>query len=274
MIGISRQGHFKRILKRQRQETLKHDLLARARVIRREHHRMGCRKLYAEINPEGIGRDKAESILLDNGFRVPRKRSYHRTTYPGGRFYRNAIEDLKLTDSNQLWVSDITYLSVGYKKNNYLTLIMDVYSRKIKGWSLSKNMTAEQTVIKAYLQAIKQVPESERTGLIFHSDKGSQYGCNQLEALHQKHDVKPSMGGKAWENPHAESLNGIIKGEYLCGNLSMLNFNELTRLIKTTIEKYNKKRPHGSIKNRKPEEYELFLSGVPQKERPTLVLNY
>ena len=76
MIGITKQAHYKRIATQCRHIKIANDLVAKAHQIRLEHRCMGCRKLYHEIKPVVIGRDKSECILLSNGFRVKRKRNY------------------------------------------------------------------------------------------------------------------------------------------------------------------------------------------------------
>ena len=81
MIGISKQGHYQKVQRVNRKSILEGEVLARSREIRKEHQRMGCRKIYHLLNVEGMGRDKVEHLLLSNGFRVARKRNYTRTTY-------------------------------------------------------------------------------------------------------------------------------------------------------------------------------------------------
>lgn len=273
MLGISKQAHYKRISHQEDLINRASKLLEGARILREEHKRMGCRKMYFELNPLGLGRDRAESILLSNGFRVKRKCNYTRTTYAGKQWYSNAIQGLLVTDVNQLWVSDITYLPVGYRHFYYLTLILDVYSRKIVGWSLSAGMKAHQTVIPAYQMALKLKPTINHR-LIFHTDRGSQYYCHQLDELHQKNNVQASMGGKAWENAHAESLNGILKNEYINFDTCKISINQAKAYIKNIITKYNIKRPHGSLKGMKPVQFEKYLTTMKQKEKPIFKINY
>ena len=100
MIGITKQGFYRRLLREKALETKKEKIIEIATQIRVDHKKMGCRKLYREMVPCGIGRDRTEKILLDNGFRLPRKRSYHRTTYAGERFYLNFISGTTITGKN------------------------------------------------------------------------------------------------------------------------------------------------------------------------------
>ncbi len=275
MIGISKQGHYKRVAHQERVAERSSAILAEARALREQHKRLGCRKLYHELKPAGMGRDRTEALLLSNGFRLKRKRSYHRTTYAGKKPYPNLISGLELSDVNQLWVSDITYIPVGAGKPFYLTLVSDVYSRKIKGWNLSATMMACDTVIPAYKQAIVSIGQvTLEWSLIFHSDKGGQYLSHELRELHIANNVRPSMGGKAWENAHAESLNGILKNEYIDFSTLTISLEQGRELVKKIIEKYNTTRPHGSLKNRKPEEFETFVAALAPLQKPRYKINY
>lgn len=274
MIGISKQAHYKRLASQKKQFEVKQAVIGAAREIRKDHKRMGCRKLYSLIKPEGIGRDKTESILLSNGFRVSRKRNYHRTTYSGTRWYENRISGLEITAINQLWVSDITYIPVSYNKYYYLTLIQDVYSRKITGWQLSNGMRTSQTVVPAYQQAMTSISGIYQKVLIFHSDKGSQYSSREMDQLHSDYGVLPSMGGKAWENAHAESLNGVLKNEYIDFQGSDISLSQARKLIHNIVKKYNEQRPHGSLKKMKPVEFETYVKNLDSKHKPIFKINY
>lgn len=274
MIGITKQAHYKRVHYQKKKAQLAHELIVEAGKIRKEHKRMGCRKMYYEIKPAGIGRDWSEAILLANGFRVNRKRNHYRTTYAGKRWYPNHIQGMKVYDINQLWVSDITYIPVSYLKHYYLTLIQDVYSRRIVGWNLSKGMLSEQTVMPAYQMALEPLSSVQRQGLIFHSDKGSQYYWKDLDKLHKLHGVSPSMGGKAWENAHAESINGILKNEYIDFEGMNISFTQAYNIVKAIIKKYNEKRPHGSLNRMKPIEFENYIKTLETKDRPVFKINY
>lgn len=274
MIGISKQGFYKKLNELERKEKINSNIITLAKELRKEHRRMGCRKMYYELQSFGMGRDKVEQLLLSNGFRVPRRRNFTRTTYAGDRFYNNLISGMKVKDKNQLWVSDITYIPVGYKKNYYLTLILDVYTKRITGWSLSRTLLTEETIIPAFREAIKELSEKERKGLILHSDKGSQYGSEVMRLMYENTKIQPSMGGKAWENAHAESVNGIIKNEYVNIEQTEISLKEATKLMKKWIYLYNNKRPHGSIKNMKPNEYETYLEQISVQDKQTITINY
>ncbi|HSI69199.1 MAG TPA: DDE-type integrase/transposase/recombinase, partial [Gillisia sp.] len=211
---------------------------------------------------------------LSNGFRIERKKSYHRTTYAGKKWYPNLISGTLVRKENKLLVSDITYIPVFIGGHYYLTLVLDVYSRMITGWSLSANMTTEDTVAPAFLMAVEGLTKEERKGLIFHSDRGSQYGSDHMEDLHKQYLTTPSMGGKAWENAHAESINGILKNEYINFEHMDISLKEANKLIEEIVYLYNYERPHGSLKNRKPQEFLNFVQQLTAEQKPVFKINY
>lgn len=274
MAGITKQGHYKRLKRKAQVGSMEREIFSRARGIRCDHRRMGCRKLYYEIGNLGLGRDRTERLLLENGFRVPRKRNYRRTTHAGERWYGNLITGISIAGGDRVYVSDITYIPVGPDRFYYLTLVLDVYTRKVKGWSLSDTMRTEDTVLPAFLMSVKGLESKQLESLIFHSDHGSQYGSDLMKGQFESTKVTPSMGGKAWENAHAESLNGIMKNEYIdLGNVN-ISLERAVGQMERWVYLYNHERPHGSIQKMKPVEYETFLQGLALGERPRIMINY
>lgn len=274
MVGITKQAHYKRIKQQLKLAGISQEVVNAAHEIRKKHKKMGCRKLYDEIKPQAIGRDRFEAILLSNGFRVKRKKNYHRTTYAGKRWYPNLISGMEVSKENTLMVSDLTYIVLFNGTHYYLTLVLDVYSRMITGWSLSSTMTTENTVVPAFIMAVDGLTKEERKGLIFHSDRGSQYGSNQMENLHEYYLTTPSMGGKAWENAHAESINGILKNEYIDFEHLKITLKEAQEMIEEIIYLYNHERPHGSLKNRKPQEFLNYVQQLTAQQKPVFKINY
>lgn len=184
------------------------------------------------------------------------------------------ISGIVVKKENTVMVSDLTYIVLKNGIHYYLTLVLDVYSRIITGWSLSSNMTTEDTVIPAYIMAVGGLTSEEGEKLIFHSDRGSQYGSRELQDLHKHYHTNPSMGGKAWENAHAESLNGILKNEYINFQHLNLTLKEAKEVIEQDIYLYNHERPHGSLKNRKPQEFLNYVQQLTTQEKPVFKINY
>jgi transposase InsO family protein len=252
LLGYSRQAFYK-FVKHAEKEALQHDLILQEVLrIRKTLKRLGTRKLLFKM--EGfmrehhieIGRDAMFDLLATHKLLIrKRKRRVPVTTFSDHwmQKYPNLIVDFIPTAPNQLWVSDITYITL---KDDfaYLSLITDAYSRKIVGFYLSETLSADGC-IKALQMALKNNPQLGR--LIHHSDRGSQYCCADYVSILDKHFVKISMtqSGDPLENPIAERVNGILKDELL--EKIYINYQEAKQAIATAISIYNYQRPHSSI---------------------------
>lgn len=250
LFGVDRQVYYRKLKKRKVRQSIASAVVCMVLEIRKEHPRMGTRKLYfllkKSLTDLKIGRDKLINILRANHLLIMPKRAYHITTNSHHRFrkHQNQILDLEIQRPDQVWVSDITYIG---KRDNpfYLSLITDAYSKKIVGFNVADNMNTEST-LKALQNALKQRVNKE-VPLIHHSDRGLQYCANDYQNLLLKKKIKCSMtqNSDPYENAVAERINGILKQEYLIDK-----FNQtlpITRaLVRNAIELYNEKRPHYS----------------------------
>jgi len=195
-------------------------------LLRREMPKLGTRKLYYMLNPffreheVKMGRDALHKLIQENGLLIQRKRRYAQTTFSNHwlRKYPNLIKDLEVTEAEQLWVSDITYISLkdGF---NYLSLITDAYSRKIVGYYLHKNLS-NYGALEALQQALIS-RKSSGNNLIHHSDRGVQYCSSQYVDLLMSNNIQISMAekGSPYENAIAERVNGILKTEFGLGKI-------------------------------------------------------
>jgi transposase InsO family protein len=199
------------------------------------------------------GRDKFFDILRTSGLLVPRKRCSTRTTHSWHHFhkYGNLIKDLSVSQINQVWVSDITYLRTrtGFV---YLSLLTDAYSRKIVGWHLSRSLGIEGSM-EALRQALRGCPLPE--GLIHHSDRGIQYCSHPYTGLLRSLGIRISMTEErhCYENAMAERVNGILKDEYLL-DATFADYRQSYQACEQAIELYNIRRPHGALGFKTPEE--------------------
>jgi transposase InsO family protein len=174
------------------------------------------------------------------------------------RKYPNLIKDGVFKKAEQLWVSDITYIKTK-EGNSYLSLITDAVSRKIMGYNLSADLKTEG-VIKALKMAIQN--RSYQSPIVHHSDRGLQYCSYEYQAMLKKNNIRPSMtdGYDCYQNALAERMNGILKAEFLVDTYKDLEQAE--KVIDQSVEIYNKKRPHLSLKMSTP-------ASVHQKLQPT-----
>ena len=252
-LGLSRQAFHQHCKRADQQAIMSEGLVADIKRLRVEHPRLSCRKMYRILKPEHFGRDRFEQFCFRNGFKLYRKRSYHRTTDSRGvTRFDNLLPSRELTGVNQVWVSDITYYRIA-EQYYYITLIMDRFSRAIVGYSAASTLHTDVTT----LPALKQALESRKPdkGLILHSDGGGQYYCKDFKALTTSRDLINSMGKCAYENPHAERLNGTIKNDYLA-HYRPSNLKELTAMLERAAYNYNNHRPHTSLHELTPTEFE------------------
>jgi len=243
-VGISRQAHFKAQALLNQKIVACQALINEVRHIRLEHPRMGIRKIYHLLKPPQVGRDYFEKIMRQAGLQLNKVKNYRRTTYSQRyEVYDNLVSGLTLHKPNQLWVSDITYYQV-QQQFYYLTFITDVYTRKIVGWAASTRLFAEAN-LEALKRAFRQSKQPTH-GLIHHSDRGIQYTSNAYTKLLRDQGCRISMGNKAWENAHAERINGIIKNEYLQSPPEN-NIKKVTEKVRKAVKLYNHQRPHWNL---------------------------
>jgi len=158
------------------------------------------------------------------------------------------------------WVSDITYIRVN-NDWNYLTTIIDLADRKVVGWTLSDDMTTENTIMKAWLHARSN--RSLSHGFIFHSDRGVQYASNKMVKLfsfNKKVIQSMSRKGNCWDNAVAESFFKTIKNEWLY-RFKYSSYNQLYNSLEDYINWYNTERIHSSLGYLSPLEMEIKLRG-------------
>ena len=243
---ISRQAHFKAVAHLQAgldRVPLYEALIDQVRGI---HPGMSLRKIYEKSQPEGIGRDRFIELGLSLGYRLRKVASTVRTTDSvKSNRYTNLLLDKRFTDVNQLWSSDITYLPF-LGNFVYLTFIMDVYSRRILGYQLAKDLRAIHGVA-ALKMAFKTrgIKDFDYT-LIHHSDRGSQYIAQAYTDLLEQYKVKISMCNDVLENAHIERVNGTIKNQYL-KRWQIHSFNQLNKKLQQAVWAYNFDRPHDSL---------------------------
>ena len=192
-------------------------LLEQVRQIANQNHfTYGSRRIRAALEQSGIsvGRCRSKTLMKQAGVTVRYRKPYKVTTNSThrNRTYPNLLaQNFKVSQINQVWVSDITYLrtSEGWL---YLAVVIDLYSRKVVGWALSERINAS-LVCNALQQAIDLRRPGK--GLIHHSDRGSQYASNAYRNLLEKYDITGSMSGKGncYDNAVAESFFATLKNE-------------------------------------------------------------
>ncbi len=223
--------------------------------------RYGSPKVTKELNHQGIkvSRPRVARLMRSMNLRSIIKKRYKLTTtdskhnYPIAENYLN--RNFQVQRKGQVWVSDITYIRTdqGWL---YLTIIIDLYDRKVIGWALSESLTAKDTVIGAWNMATLNRPLYDK--LLFHSDRGVQYACHEFTAiLAQCKEVTQSMSrkGDCWDNAVAESFFKIIKSEMVYHNRFRSKAHARLEVFEFIEIWYNRKRRHSYLGYLTPEEF-------------------
>ncbi len=256
--GITKQAYYKRIKARSKREmeaiTIK-NLIAEHR---KDQTRIGIEKLHLDMKDElrgeniKMGRDKLFAFARNNDLLVKKTKRYHITTDSKHHFYKspNLIKDLLPSRAEQVFVTDITYIKLA-DKHAYLALVTDLYSKKIMGYSLEDNMKVGM-VKDALRMALNQCIYNRPT-IIHHSDRGIQYCCPDYSEFATGKGMVLSTTEKydPYENAVAERINGILKYEF--GMVKTIpNLETAKKMIKQSVEVYNNKRRHRSLRMQTP----------------------
>ena len=226
----------------------------------------GSCRIKEKLEKEGIiySRSYIGLLMKEMGLKSVLRKKYVITTDSNHSFpiANNELNrEFTSYELGEKWVSDITYIRVN-DDWNYLTTIMDLADRKIVGWSLSRDMTTENTIMRAWLLA--RNTRNITAKHIFHSDRGVQYASNKITSIlsfNQKITQSMSRKGNCWDNAVAESFFKTIKYEWL-NRFKFTSFNQLFKSIDDYINWYNTKRIHSSLGYLSPLEMEIKLRGI------------
>jgi putative transposase len=268
-IDITRQAVWDHFRREQAELAMIQKVIGRVDQRRTKNPGEGLEKMYWTIEPEGMGRDKFCRVFKQLGYGIRRTKNPVRTTIPAHKVFKNVIEGRIVTGPNQVWQSDITYIKV-CDRFYYLTFIIDVYTRRIVGYAVSKNLRAEAN-LRALEMALEPFDDGQLKGLVHHSDRGSQYTDGRYLAMLRSRGIQISMGRKAQDNAFAERINGVIKNEYLIPR-SLSSFRQLCTYAKRAVADYNTERHHGALGRCAPAEYEQRYWALPEDERTVEVI--
>jgi transposase InsO family protein len=212
-----------------------------------------------------MGRDALQDVRRKHGLIQRPRRNYVFTTDSAHRYkkYPNIVKELQVIRPEHLWVSDITYLRVG-SDFNFLSLITDAYSRKIVGYHLHTTLSREGP-LKALNRAI-QLLQGPPQGLIHHSDRGTQYCCDDYIDQLNIYNIGISMTahGDPYENALAERINGILKETFGLKE-TFSNTDEAEQTVVKAIGIYNNVRPHTGINGLTPAQAHKLEGEIPRK---------
>lgn len=269
--GITKQGFYKSLKREEKEIALLGRIEDIVKEVRKEHPRMGSRPMYYKLGIKQVGINKFEKIVQESGLGVKQKKRRIVTTISNrnGHQYPNLTCGIKLNGINQLWVSDITYW-LGEDITYFITLMQDVYSRRILGHCAADNMLAENN-LNVLEQSLELRGINRHSNLIHHSDKGSQYTCKEYEKRLNTAEINISMARNSLENPYAERLNGIIKNDYLAFE-KIYSLSSLRQSLKKVVWLYNNQRPHSELGYLTPKEFEEQIVKVELSNRKEMIL--
>lgn len=249
-----------------RKEENKKQIIGMVQSQRKLLYRIGTRKLHHLLHDELVskelkcGRDKLFYYLRQEDMLIKPKRRYVQTTNSKHwlRRYPNLTKDITVTQPEQLWVSDITYIKTE-QGHSYLNMVTDAFSRKIVGYSIADNMETT-SMIQAYKMALTN-KKNKNTQTIHHSDRGLQYCSKEYVELSHNNNCLISMteNGDPYENALAERMNRTIKEEFGLGE-SLKSKQIAEQMIKEAVYIYNNYRPHLALNYKTPEQVHKKIS--------------
>lgn len=267
LAGISKQGHHQALMQLAQEAAREPLYIGLIALIREMHPGMGLRTMYEQFSPEGIGRDSFVALGLREGFRLRAPENPRITTRPvKNRQYVNLLKDKRFTDVNQLWSSDIFYFSL-HGRHYYGVLVMDVYSRRIVGWSMADNMRAENNLLALQRALTLRGVSNYHGGLVHHSDRGSQYVSDDYTQTLLGYGIQISMCKEVLENAHIERANGTIKNDYL-KRWNIRSERQLFERMETAVKNYNNRR-HYSL-GMTPIEFETYVKELSIDQKPKM----
>ena len=259
---VSRSGYYRWVNSKPSNREIERERVMKAikELYVNSNYRYGSPKITHDLHDLGwrISRPRVARLMKREGLRSIITKKFRGTTTDSRHSFPVANNILNrnfiANEAGQKWVSDITYIPTkqGWL---YLTIVMDLYDRKIIGWALSSTMTTEATSLAALQMALKNRSLSEQ--LIFHSDQGVQYASYAFTKLLKQNNIVQSMSrkGNCWDNAVAENFFKILKSEMVkhTSYHSIIQAkNEIFHFIEVW---YNRKRKHTKLGFKTPEEF-------------------
>lgn len=262
VLNVSRSGYYRYTTEEESRRSIENlQLLTAIRVIYKQSRgTYGSPRITDSLHDLGLScsRPRVARLMRANGIRAKMKKRHKVTTntYHSYPIAPNLLNQcFRTNSSNRVWVSDITYIRTleGWL---YLTIIMDLYNRKIVGWSMSERLTAKRTTIPAFIQAIKRY--GPLRGFIFHSDRGIQYASDEFRDLLRRFKAKQSMSskGNCYDNAPAESFMHTIKTELIYQQIYHTRSQARNSIFEWIEVFYNRFRKHSALGYKSPEQYE------------------
>jgi len=220
----------------------------------------GSPRIHSELKDAGIicGHNRVEKIMKKKGLKARKKRRFIKTTdsnhdYPIAPNIVN--REFTVHSPDQTYVSDITYVWT-FEGWLYLCTVIDLFSRRVVGYAMSDKI---DTVLVSDALKMALLTRKPEKGLIFHSDRGSQYASYEFRDLLKSREIIQSMSrkGNCWDNACAESFFSTLKIEEVYGNIYRTRHDARISIFEYITVFYNRFRKHSFLDYTSPENYEL-----------------
>jgi transposase InsO family protein len=261
-VGLSRSTIWRQLRAPSTSKEDELELRSQIQTIALEMRAYGYRPFTAELHRRGakVNHKRVLRLLREDNLLCLRQRAFVRTTDSRHhlRVYPNLARALVLSNINQLWVADITYIRL-LREFIYLAVLLDAFSRRCIGWAISRHIDTQLTLAALQMALNTRTIHAE---LIHHSDQGVQYAAADYVAVLHEHKIEISMSrtGNPYDNAKAERFMRTLKYEEI-----YMNDYETLAEVRTSIEHfieavYNRKRLHSAIGYRPPAEFEASLA--------------
>ena len=261
VLSVSKSGYYSWLKRRKSKTQLANiRLLKRIRkIFNNNHQRYGYRRVWFELHLRGIqcSKNRVARLMKAESLKAKRIKRFKITTkskhnLPVAPNLLN--KDFVVTAPDRVWVSDITYIWT-WEGWMYLAVIIDLYARKVVGWSMNTRINKE-LVLSALNQAIDR--RRPTAGLIFHSDRGSQYASNEVRRMLEKHCMRQSMSrkGDCYDNAVAESFFATLKTELIYPNFFATRLEARSKIFEYIEIYYNRRRIHSYLNYMTPDQFE------------------
>lgn len=261
LLNVSRSGYYQWLKRcesprKTQDRELKEIIYA---IYIKHKKRYGSPRIHDDLRDMGIrcSRKRVERLMRELRIRARHKRKFRVTTdskhdYPIAPNLLN--RQFEVDTPNQIWVTDITYIST-FEGWLYLAAVMDLYSRKIVGWSMSKTINTDLAIAALKMAICNRKPSK---GLMHHSDRGVQYASHAYQEVLKKHYMVCSMSrkGNCWDNAVMESFFSTLKTECIDGKIYLSRAQAKREIFEFIEIDYNRNRRHSSIGSMTPEYFE------------------
>ena len=266
VLGVSVSGYHQHMARRRERARRRHlsaeALLVHIRAAYAENRgAYGWPRIWRQLRSQGIrvGKQRVQRLMQEHGIRARGKRRFRVMTTDSRHdlpIAPNLLNrNFKVSGPNQAWAGDITYIATeeGWL---FLAVVIDLFSRKVVGWSMQPDMRRNLVIDALEMAWFRRSPDS-RAGLIFHSDRGSQYASDDFNKVLKEHRITASMSrkGNCWDNACSETLFGSLKVERLHGQ----RFETIRQAKDETIAWllwYNQSRMHSTLNYVSPMQFE------------------